>query len=272
MQMKQMTHRTALAIGAGLILLFSGGARIHAEDKVLARGDGFVVTEADISAVRALAPEGIKVGEEELLRMTLTNRLLAREAEAAGLAREPGMEKRLQVLREKTIADAYWSDRYLPSVKVEDDVLKSYYEAHVEEFTVPAGVHLMAIYVTDEARAKDIVERVGKGEDFRKIASQEQLNLPVGRPKTDLGWVSVEKLPPEWRPVVENLAAGQASAPIPSDGLYHVLFVSEKRDARLKPFSEVEKGIRDSLVMKKQKELMDQEIASLKQKYHVSEE
>jgi hypothetical protein len=60
----------------------------------------------------------------------------------------------------------------------------------------------------------------------------------------DLGWVEIGDLDPELEQAVWDLEPGGVSAPVEGRGGLHILVVTDRRDARLKAFAEVEGTIR----------------------------
>lgn len=70
--------------------------------------------------------------------------------------------------------------------------------------------------------ASDIVERIGKGENFRALAQQYstgQNALEGG----DLGWIDVNGIPPLFQPYVAKMEVGEVQGPITAGQGFHII-------------------------------------------------
>lgn len=106
-----------------------------------------------------------------------------------------------------------------------------------------AVTHLL---VEDEASAIEAAGQVLAGQDFDAV--QEAFK---GRAKqaTDLGWIKLGQVPPEFAAALRTLQAGQTT-PVPVQTAYgwHVIHVRETRPLTMPPFDQVREGIRRMLV------------------------
>ena len=147
----------------------------------------------------------------------------------------------------------------------EDDI-KSYYEAHKDEYTWPATVHLQEIRIkadTPDAKAKavEVVTRARAGEDFAELA--RSFSEPSSA-NGDLGIVSLKELSPAVQKAAAPLQVGEVSDPIGSPDGFHVFKLIARSEATVTPLDEVRNKIRNQLMDVKGNEAYDKYVEELR--------
>lgn len=85
-------------------------------------------------------------------------------------------------------------------------------------------VHARHILVKTEAEAKDVLERLQKGEDFVTLAMQLSMDVTSSQQGGDLGWFTQDELlQPEVGRVAFSLKPGQIAGPVATMLGYHVV-------------------------------------------------
>ena len=101
-----------------------------------------------------------------------------------------------------------------------------------EEIRVRHILLIANITETDEQKALDTItalrERVLSGEDFAQLARTFSDDETTASEGGALGWIPVERLPSDFRPVVDHLEPGQISQPIHSASGYHLIRLDER--------------------------------------------
>lgn len=132
-------------------------------------------------------------------------------------------------------------------IEVEDDELRRLYRENLDQFQVPAQVHLQGVVVLESAGldatgqatvATEIRGRAGSGESLEEIVP-EYAAEGTTTDLVDLGWVTAEDLDPALAAAVTDLAQGELSEPVAARGGMHVLQLLERRDPRTMEFEEV---------------------------------
>jgi parvulin-like peptidyl-prolyl isomerase len=114
------------------------------------------------------------------------------------------------------------------------ELLQQQVRKHFED-TLPEAlpaVHLRKITVADEAKAKDVKQRLDGGADFAQIAASESTDTATKSAGGLQDWTPVDLLPTELQQAVNSLSAGQVSDPIKVDNGYTIVKVEEKTDSR----------------------------------------
>ncbi len=145
---------------------------------------------------------------------------------------------------------------------VSDEEAQSFYDKNERFYTEKAGIRASHILIKvlenapaeDEAKAMEKVKeaqaRLKKGEDFEVVA-RELGEGPAAAKGGDLGFFSEGRMVKEFEEVAFKMKVGQVSDPVRTRFGFHIIKVTEKREDRKKPFSEVKDQIVKSLQNKK---------------------
>src|ERR1019366_7895830 len=107
-----------------------------------------------------------------------------------------------------------------------------------------------------EDKAKAVIARLNKGEDFAKIAS-ELTEDPSGKANGgDLGYFSKEQMVPEFSDTAFGLENGKISGPVKTQFGWHVIKVEDKRTKPTPKFEEVKPQLERYVVGKAQAEMV----------------
>src|SRR3989442_7012776 len=139
-------------------------------------------------------------------------------------------------------------------VTVCDDELRQYYEQHKSEYNIPERVKAQHIlFKTQEKtpeeiekikdKARQVLERAKKGEDFGALAKQFPEDSSAGA-GGDLGDFGRGQMVPEFERVAFSLGVGAISDLVQTQFGIHIIKVTGKQDARERRFEELKEAIR----------------------------
>jgi peptidyl-prolyl cis-trans isomerase SurA len=74
----------------------------------------------------------------------------------------------------------------------------------------------------------ELWEKVRSGADFAELAHTFSDDATTASEGGDLGWIPVERLPSDFKPVTDQLEPGQVSEPIHSSSGYHLIRLNER--------------------------------------------
>jgi peptidyl-prolyl cis-trans isomerase D len=147
----------------------------------------------------------------------------------------------------------------LPKATVSDAAVQSYYNAHQDQYSVPASVHARHILIaapktadakTDaaaKAKAQDVLNQVKAGGDFAALAKKYS-DDPGSKDKGgDLGMQPASMFVPVFSQAAMALNPGQTSGLVRSDFGYHIIQTIEKQPAHTKSLAEVHDQIAEQL-------------------------
>lgn len=137
----------------------------------------------------------------------------------------------------------------LSKTKVDDAAIKSYYQAHLKDFSQTCVSHILAAFppgpngtpanptpdqdAAAKAKAQSWKDRLGKGEDFAAIAKAESQDPGSGAKGGDLGCQGPGTFVKEFSDAMDKLPAGQISDPVRSQFGWHVIKVTSRKQQSL---------------------------------------
>jgi len=154
----------------------------------------------------------------------------------------------------------------MAQAKVDDGEVRAYYDAHKDEFTQQEQVRARQILIKvndqrpDDAAKKridEIKKRLDGGADFATVArevSEDEVSKANGG---DLGFLGHGRVFKEVEDAALAAEPGKVVGPVKSAFGYHLLLVSEKRPAGLKPFDDVKDQIHSRLAMEAAQKLAE---------------
>ncbi|MGE3651004.1 MAG: peptidylprolyl isomerase, partial [Reyranellaceae bacterium] len=102
--------------------------------------------------------------------------------------------------------------------------------------------------VASEDEAKKIIEELGKGGDFAKIAKEKSTDKASGAQGGDLGWFKKGDMVKEFAEAAFALEKGKTTAkPVKTQFGYHVIRLEDRRKAGPPPLAELEEEIKGEL-------------------------
>ncbi|MFM8333820.1 MAG: SurA N-terminal domain-containing protein [Candidatus Methylumidiphilus sp.] len=164
-------------------------------------------------------------------------------------------------------------DEVSSSFHATDDELKAQYEEQKAQFGAPERRKVSHILVAGDmeneesakavlAKAEQIRARIGKGEDFAKLARELSEDKESATKGGDLGFVNKEALDPNFAASAFSLQQGTVSQPVKTPFGYHLIKVTELIPATIKKFEEV----RDELAKNYQRSAAESKFYDAKQK------
>lgn len=149
-------------------------------------------------------------------------------------------------------------------VRVTEEEVQEYYEAHQGNLPVSEEVRLRIIAVKSEEAAEEVLTALRKGESFGHLARQRSIGQLAAQ-GGDTGWVDARTLPPALQQTVGKLKTGDVGGPLQkSADEFLIVGLEGRRPLRAKSLAEARSGIEQRLLAPKQQEtiqkwLKDQE-------------
>ena len=223
-----------------------------ADDAVVANVNGVEIKQSDLDfAASEIGPQLANVAQSDRRRMLMLfvseNELMAEAAVKAGLDSGPAFEDRLKYHRRRTLRDAYFDKSMRNGVP--DDEAKKIYDAKVADMKPEDEIHARHILVATEAEAKEIQERLKKGEDFATVAKEKSKDPSAEG--GDLGFFGRGQMLKPFEDATFSLKEGEISNPVQTQFGWHIIKVEEKRTRPLPTFDQVKDTIASQLIAQK---------------------
>jgi peptidyl-prolyl cis-trans isomerase C len=256
-----------MAVGISVLAVISAGAQETAPAPatpaaptataadpatVVATVNGQSITEADLTLAEAdldqqfsrLPPEQRRAAA---LSALIEIRLLASEAEAKGLDKDPEFERRMAFLEQRALHSAVVDAEV--SAKITDDEIRKRYDTEMSNTPPVNEVKARHILVKTKEEADAIIKQLDAGGDFEKLASDNTTDPSGKTTGGDLGYFGPGQMVPEFEKAAFALDVGAYSKqPVQSQFGFHVIKVEDKRAQQPPAFDQVKDQIRSLLL------------------------
>ena len=196
------------------------------------------------SIVRQQAGRGVQDNEQlrrAVLEQLVNFELVVQDAERKGLTRNNELQTQLEIARQQVIFNAYIED-YFKSHPIKDDALRAEY-TKVRSQRGDKEFKARHILVEKESEAKEILEKLGKGEKFEDLAKVSR--DPGSKDKGgELDWASPGTFVKPFADALAKLEKGKTSdTPVQSQFGYHVIRLDDVRSAPFPSFEQAKAQI-----------------------------
>ena len=243
--------RVGVLAGAFALMLVPALAQ---DAKPVATINGKTLTEADVKlADQEIGPELSQLPEATrrrvLVEYLIENEVFAAAAEGAKLATGPVFEQRMAYWKRRALRDLYFETSVRNAVKEED--AKAFYDQQVKAMKPQEEVKAAHILVEDEAKAKELAEKIAKGGDFAALAKEHSKDPGSKDQGGELGFFGRGQMVPEFEKAAFETEKGKVSAPVKSAFGWHIVKVEDKRTKEPPSFDSVKDRILGSLLQQK---------------------
>lgn len=207
--------------------------------------------------------------QKEFLEQLATSHLIYQTGIKQGIDKEPAVKAQIEDATQKivlaTLIQREIESRVNPPT---DKEVEQYYQTHADEFKQAKQVRARHILVKDEATAKEIEKKLTGGADFATLA-KESSSCPSSSKGGDLGFFTRDRMVKEFADVAFKLQKGKTSAPVKTKFGYHVIQVTDIKEAGSTPLAEVKTTIENKLIQEQKSKVFQEYIDSLKKKTKV---
>ena len=226
-----------------------------------------------------LKPFSTTEQRERFLNQYLAEEILYREARASNLSDDPDVQAEIQEQTRAILAQREIDQAYEKDIKITEGDLKTYYDARIGDYTIPARAKISLILAKDADAAQQVRSELQEGKRFEEIAKAESMDAASSenggkidqwiekREKTVIPGIGDDQEAVDliFKTDAGNLVDEDVTA---KNGVY-IIRVDEKEPERQKTFDEVKNDVYRALHSQKKQEVQENLIKSLKDKYDV---
>lgn len=255
-----------LSISAiAFIIANCGGGLTTSSGKTLVSVNGKKITDGDVNFLGEINPRinaqlGTPMGKKRILDNLVDQELLYQEAVKKGINRDPEVRAKAELYRRVIVAQSYLD-------KEIESAAKKYYDEHPEEFQKIRLSEILIRYQNPDDKkkkhahkdkkmpsekqalklAKQVKERLDKGEDFTKVAKEISDDMSTKNRGGDMGLVTRDDPRLKARgygPILEKafeMKVGEISGPIKTEKGYAIIKLT--RGIEQEAFSDAEHTI-----------------------------
>jgi peptidyl-prolyl cis-trans isomerase C len=182
-------------------------------------------------------------------------------------------------VREGLARNKFMERQWAGKINVTEEDARKYYQDNPKQFETPEQVRASHILIkpvpTDpnadpneakavaKAKAEDLLKQIKDGADFAELAKANS-DCPSAPKGGDLGFFPRGQTTEPFEKVAFELKIGQVSDVVETEYGYHIIKVTDHKDASKTSFEDAKDDIIKKLTQKKQSELAEKYIESLK--------
>jgi peptidyl-prolyl cis-trans isomerase C len=165
---------------------------------------------------------------------------------------------------------------FAAQLSVTDNDANNYYAANIKQYATPQQVKASHILIKPDpngdpnegkvkalAKAQDLLKQVKAGADFAELAKANS-SCPSSTKGGDLGFFGKGRMVPAFDKAVFALNVNEVSDVVETRFGYHIIKATDHKEASTKSFAEAKEDIIKMLKQRKQGELAQKYVASLK--------
>ena len=139
-------------------------------------------------------------------------------------------------------------------VDITDEEMKTHFEDNKDSTNEPEQVEASHILVENEETANEVKERLEAGEDFAELAKEYSIDTSNAENGGGLGYFSKGTMVEEFENIAFSMKVGEIRDPVKTDYGYHLISVTDKKEAKEANFEDHKEKIKQTL--------FDQEIST----------
>lgn len=188
-------------------------------------------------------------------------------------------EQLKQDVRKSLARSKFMEMQWAGKINVTQEDAKAYYDQNQKKFEIPEQIrasHILLEFTGDDpnadpnqakakakAQAEDLLKQIKGGADFAELAKTHS-KCPSAPRGGDLGYFPRGKTTPAFEKAAFDLQVGQVSDVVETEYGYHIIKVTDHKDASTVSFEQAKDDIIAQLTQKKQSEFAEEYINSLK--------
>jgi len=233
---------------------------VKKEGQVLAEVNGGSITTGDFNRELKNLPEYLKAmadtpeGRKEMLDTMVIRELILQQATKDGLDKGAEIEDKMKDLKKRLIVESFLKKKVETESQVSDADLQKFYEQNKEKFKTGEQIKASHILVKTEKEARDILTQIKAGGNFEELAKKNSVDSSAAK-GGDLGWFGKGSMVPAFEKAAMALKEGQVSDVVKSDFGFHIIKLTGKRAAGIRPLEEVKDQIKGAIMPTKQQEI-----------------
>ena len=243
--MKVMIKSILLMFSFGMVSLWASELVAVVDDKEISQQDlnNFVITNMPGAHYSFLS----EAKKKSILEQMIDRKLFAQEAKRLHIEDNAEFKIALAKAKERLLVD-YWMKEKAEEITIADKEAKEYYKNNLNKFYRDASVKVRHILVVTKEEANEIIDelmmnKIVLRETFIRLAKARSTG-PSAVNGGELDWFVQEQMVPEFSAAAFALNIGEITKkPIFTQFGYHVIYLEDKKEAGVAPFSEVKPNI-----------------------------
>ncbi|WRP07468.1 peptidylprolyl isomerase [Rossellomorea aquimaris] len=132
-------------------------------------------------------------------------------------------------------------------ISISDDQIKEYFEANKDTFAQAEQIEASHILVEDEKTAQEVKKKLDDGGDFAELAKEYSTDTSNAESGGELGYFAKGEMVTEFDEKAFAMKKGEISEPVKTEFGYHIIKVTDKKDAKEAVLDDHKEEIKDIL-------------------------
>ena len=240
---------------------------------VLATVAGKPITEEDVTRFIAALGRNAQAynnpqGRAAVLEQLIAQRLFLLDAQRNLYEREQAFKDQLAAVKEQLLME-YAIGKCVESVRVSEEDVRGYYDAHKEEFAGEETVNASHILVDSAEKANELLAAIRAGEITFEDAAAKHSTCPSSAQGGNLGDFGRGQMVPEFDTACFEMAEGEVRGPVQTQFGYHLIRLNKKNPAEPMSYNDVRAALYEQITRERQQAAYQSKINQLKILYPV---
>ncbi len=251
----------------------SFGTQTPPTSPVLANVAGKPITAEDVDRFIAALGRNAQAynnpqGRAAVLEQLIAQRLFLLDAQRNLMEREQAFKDQLAAVKEQLLME-YAIQKCVEAVRVTEEEVKAFYEAHKAELDGGETVNASHILVDSEEKANELLAAINAGEITFEDAAKEHSSCPSSADGGSLGDFGRGQMVPEFDTACFEMEIGEVRGPVKTQFGYHIIRLNGKKDAETIPYSDIRPQLYEQVTRERQQAAYQSKINQLKILYPV---
>lgn len=185
-----------------------------------------------------------------------------------------------EIEREKIVVQAMRQSKVNNDFVISPTQIQAYYNKNKMSYATPEQVKLRMIVIREENSsdvastdkqgiAKEIRDKIAGGAEFDRMAQMYSEDTNTQEVGGDWGWIERGTLNEQLTSVAFSLRPGEVSPVVQIGGTYYILMIEAKKNATVKPISDVRDEIERNLIQQERMKAQERWLDTLRQKAYI---
>src|SRR6056297_708471 len=224
--------------------------------------------EAESRGIELTEEEQTEIFNEQLEGIKQQNNMndeqLEQTLQQQGIESIDAYKQRFFEINKESLIINKLQETVMGEAEVTEEEMQSYYDENTSQFEVQEQVQASHILLEDEETAQEVLTELENGADFAELA-KEYSTGPSAEDGGSLGFVSKDQnIAQGFKDALFKLEVGSVSDVVETQYGFHIIKVSDKKEAGTRSYDEVKEQIRQQLTNQKGQSIWDQFVRDLR--------
>ena len=218
----------------------------------------------------ALNADEVDAKKDQIIEDTLFRISGKIEADQLGITREPEYQRKVAEFERRLLFDIFMQKVVTPEVRLQEDEIRAYYDAHINDFQTPAMLKIRSLPFYKEQDARNAVDKLSKGSDFKWVSANVEGLVDVQDQNLlqfDQRILSLTSLPADLQSEAAKAKRGETLIYAEPKNFFYVLYFENLYPPEPRPYEQVRKDILNTVFQERVKQTLDDWVGKLKEAY-----